>query len=783
MRSVAFLITCLATVSGRCHNDCSSKGVCNSRSSCECFRGYFGPDCSKRICAHGRAFVDSPMGDQNGNGNVDISLTMMKGLGNTPVSEMYSHEYATARSSFQSSSGWDEAHFYRECSNKGICNRESGICECFPGYEGEGCTRIACPDDCSGYGTCKSYEGTEYVAWDKKSSQYCDCDGGYEGVACQNRMCPTGYDPVKSSNFDTSHFQRIAFRGYDSYAYDPADKTSTQTFAGLPYGKVMFTITLTDEFGDEWTTTLMTMLYDVVSSTTLNGPQTKKTKYYVWPRPLNGKSRQISEDPRHTNFVAGSTSINDNFEETVGEHQHKHIAEQVEAALEELPNNVAGDVTVFEAYTFPRVNDADGKLAYGTDSASGASKVTSNQMTGFFTEADFELAACATSAGGGNDYDAVSVAEATLGEQPGGNTCGFGIIGCGVPTSWVDDDAGDFTAANKADSRRSRNGNYDVNRFQNKFQGYCQNSVLPICEKNCDKLGASNLFTNSFEQGWSAGEGALGSGVIRADEFNKDTYRTTLTENKQYFIVDGNPVIRPDSGPEAISAFNDADTKAVVYYMWPHYDNTVKQHLRFPLFYDLDGSTSMHALDSTASHLRENIKHREYLMDNTATSIGSDDIVGLGIYIHFAEQTITTPVRVDYYYSNQFPLLFEQGRGTSSAPNPFKGSALKPKTAAKVKECCTPCSTRDCDKTVAPAGVPKRTVVVTDLTSRRVWDSMFHGREKYFLDSKSSTGSAVGSAKLSSCSKRGLCDYSSGLCSCFAGYSGDNCAKRVAIAY
>merc|ERR1719502_1128137 len=58
-------------------------------------------DCSERICPFEFAWVDTP--DKLGN-----------------------------------------HHKYAECANRGICDRESGECECFPGYEGKGCARTTC---------------------------------------------------------------------------------------------------------------------------------------------------------------------------------------------------------------------------------------------------------------------------------------------------------------------------------------------------------------------------------------------------------------------------------------------------------------------------------------------------------------------------------------------------------------------------------------------------------------------------------------------------------------
>ena len=89
---------------GNCENSCSGHGVCMYNRNCVCYNGidgeveWTGPDCSQRTCPKGYAWVGSVV-----NAN--------------------------------------DLHPWTECSNKGSCDRKSGTCKCYSGYEGVACQR------------------------------------------------------------------------------------------------------------------------------------------------------------------------------------------------------------------------------------------------------------------------------------------------------------------------------------------------------------------------------------------------------------------------------------------------------------------------------------------------------------------------------------------------------------------------------------------------------------------------------------------------------------------
>merc|ERR1719502_2382497 len=185
-------------------------------------QNYQGNDCSERTCYFGIAHVDTPKGDLNADGMVSGPLTTV-----ITGSEVYpwgtTEQYPNADA--------NEGHFYMECSNKGICDRKSGECDCFDGYTGTACSRAACPNDCSGHGTCesikelaemRSYDTNEhdvsttrvagsanhhgydasieesysYNLWDQDKTMGCKCDPVYYGADCSLKKCKYGVDPL-----------------------------------------------------------------------------------------------------------------------------------------------------------------------------------------------------------------------------------------------------------------------------------------------------------------------------------------------------------------------------------------------------------------------------------------------------------------------------------------------------------------------------------------------------------------------------------------------------------
>lgn len=342
----------VSTAFARCPNDCGGgNGVCNSGSVCECNRGFLGNDCSQRLCPFGEAFIDTPLGDVNADQTIDTDQQVFIHHSNAPIGEQYDPHYGLARD--DNTVEWDEGHFYRECSNTGSCDRATGTCECYPGYEGAACNRQVCPDDCSGHGQCVSaeYSNSGYLAWDKTHTQKCVCDPGYTGPSCSLRKCPMGVDPISTVYVDTSSVWKIQFSQVNQTLYD----ATTDRYA--PNGPLHWTMTYTDEMGDEWTTSAVTSYYQANCGAIADS--TDVTASCV-SNPFHSNPRYDPDDDTQKVDVADGSAITTQFYgDSAFTYDSSFIAEQVNASIAALPNDVARDAYVWVTHV-PGFDDAVG---------------------------------------------------------------------------------------------------------------------------------------------------------------------------------------------------------------------------------------------------------------------------------------------------------------------------------------------------------------------------------------------------------------------------------------
>jgi hypothetical protein len=290
------LIAMIHSATAECPNACSGHGTCSLHDQCECCRNFGGSDCSERICPFGNAHVDTPKGD------IDGSTGTLSGPSSTLI--IGSNVYPFGTTEQYPDLDADEAHAYMECSNKGLCNRDEGTCECFPGYEGTSCQRASCPNDCSGHGTCETIKelaedkedgdladgiysqrgypdskaGTgdlsavgnlKYELWDKTFTMGCKCDSGFTGPDCSLKLCRYGVDPLfipstyaysASGTLEDDNLAASAPRyekafveivakdqgGYSSSAYTSVDMTDASQMSGN------FDLVIYDVYGEKY---------------------------------------------------------------------------------------------------------------------------------------------------------------------------------------------------------------------------------------------------------------------------------------------------------------------------------------------------------------------------------------------------------------------------------------------------------------------------------------------------------------------------------------------------
>ncbi|KAG7397157.1 hypothetical protein PHYBOEH_001206 [Phytophthora boehmeriae] len=250
--------------SAECPNGCSGNGACMAKDMCLCFKNYQGNDCMDRTCQFGYAHVDTPKGDLNFDLSRATTTTVLKNSQQFPEG---TYEY------FNPNAQTGEAHFYMECSNKGLCDRATGACLCFDGFEGVACQRATCPNKCNGRGNCESIRkfglkapGTlvgnphspvpiTYDLWDAHVSYGCRCDPWYHGSDCSRRSCKVGVDPMFLS-VGYAVYQVVAFHVYSTGV------TFTANTAAPAPPENFFRLRLFDYHGESYLTGMIPIVND-----------------------------------------------------------------------------------------------------------------------------------------------------------------------------------------------------------------------------------------------------------------------------------------------------------------------------------------------------------------------------------------------------------------------------------------------------------------------------------------------------------------------------------------
>lgn len=171
------------------------------------------------ICPYGLAIVDTPKGDLDASGSIESTDDSMMIVNDAVFMYGTTEQYPAMEDSDLQVLD-ESAHGYMECSNVGECDRKTGQCYCYEGFEGTACQRQSCPGEpmCSGRGVCQSaHEAAKrnshgvYTLWDRKISSGCLCDPEYFGPDCSMRRCPIGVDPLYMDDVNSYRIATIYF--------------------------------------------------------------------------------------------------------------------------------------------------------------------------------------------------------------------------------------------------------------------------------------------------------------------------------------------------------------------------------------------------------------------------------------------------------------------------------------------------------------------------------------------------------------------------------------------
>lgn len=229
-----------------------------------CEGPYGGADCSERICPYGLSSNVSPYLKNGLSSKIHKDDDIF-----APTSRMYECDLVDGQCDGSVFGGDTNKflgmHTYVECSAQGVCDRDTGMCNCFDGFTGVGCRYTACPNDCSGHGLCTqnalantdyssnaaAFFGTQY--WDAYKTMRCVCDRGYSGYDCGDRICPTGDDILTTCLDGASDVQTIEI-------------VSSGPFSGHAENSKWFILSYTDGLNGQYSTSPIPIMEDVLGT-------------------------------------------------------------------------------------------------------------------------------------------------------------------------------------------------------------------------------------------------------------------------------------------------------------------------------------------------------------------------------------------------------------------------------------------------------------------------------------------------------------------------------------
>ena len=189
-----FIAASIALVQASCPNMCSGHGTCDKNDKCTCYLEKVSYRGRENDPVAGQAYAVDSLPDKSAYTGADCSLsTCPRGMSFTEIVE-------------GADGVWDHKDSV-ECSDRGKCDRSTGLCECIDGWQGSACQMASCPNNgaqCSGHGICQNNlafavtGGARYLgAWDSGLWFGCACDAGYRGTDCSKKECPSREDPLE----------------------------------------------------------------------------------------------------------------------------------------------------------------------------------------------------------------------------------------------------------------------------------------------------------------------------------------------------------------------------------------------------------------------------------------------------------------------------------------------------------------------------------------------------------------------------------------------------------